>query len=145
MEPPYEPVSLSLIRLRTVTSKNRQFGYETHVHGEAAVAASLIAALRHCAPADDIFIAVPHRVQREAVRSALEKLKSRNLEERLQDMSVHPVEEPFKNVLVDTVERLQGTCSANHFEMSIDTIAIQARRRRSLSASFHSQNYIQST
>lgn len=110
-DPSHQPVSLSLIRLKTWSSTDgQQFGYETHVHGEAAVAASLVAALRHCAPDDDIFVATPHRVQREAVKAALARLKRSQgtFEEKLQMLSVGE-EDYLRNVTVDTVERLQGS------------------------------------
>lgn len=111
LDPNHQPVSLSLIRLRTWSSTTEQFGYETHVHGEAAVAASLVAALRYCAPDDDIFVATPHRVQREAVKTALARLKrpERTLEERFRTMSTSAQNHDYlRNVTVDTVERLQG-------------------------------------
>lgn len=118
-DPNHQPVSLSLIRLRTWSSTAGQFGYETHVHGEAAVAASLVAALLYCAPDDDIFIATPHRVQREAVKTALAKLKrpERTLEERWQTFSVGDQDDYLKNVTVDTVERLQGMSSFSHHQL----------------------------
>ncbi|TEB30288.1 hypothetical protein FA13DRAFT_541596 [Coprinellus micaceus] len=111
-DPNHQPVSLSLLRLRTWSSTvGQQFGYETHVHGEAALTASLVAALRYCTPDDDIFVATPHRVQREAVKTALARLKrpDQPLEDRFERLGVGEQNGYLQNVTVDTVERLQGS------------------------------------
>lgn len=108
----HQPISLSLIRLKTWSSSAVQFGYETHVHGEAAVAASLVAAIQFCCPEDDIFVATPHRVQREAVKTALARIKGseEDLEEEFEKLYVGEGSQGKKrgNITVDTVERLQG-------------------------------------
>ncbi|TFK44926.1 AAA domain-containing protein [Crucibulum laeve] len=103
------PVSLSLIRLQTWSQRSQHFGYEMHVRGEAAVAASLVASIRRCCPTEGIFVATPHRIQREAVRTAISRI---NLEEGSLDaafsrLHVNDVEEG--RVTVDTIERLQGS------------------------------------
>ncbi|RXW24968.1 hypothetical protein EST38_g889 [Candolleomyces aberdarensis] len=107
----HQPISLSLIRLKTWSSSAAQFGYETHVHGEAALAASLVAAIQFCCPEDDIFVATPHRVQREAVKTALARIKGSEeaLEKDFENLFVSDGPEGKKrgNVTVDTVERLQ--------------------------------------
>lgn len=66
----HQPISLALIRLRMIPSDIMP--YEMHVHGEAAVAASLVEFIRKCSPNDDIFVATPHCIQREAVKNALQ-------------------------------------------------------------------------
>ncbi|KAF8171884.1 hypothetical protein BJ912DRAFT_994826 [Pholiota molesta] len=64
------------------------------VQGEAAVAASIVKLLQRCSPHEDIFVATPHRIQREAVNAALAQ------PERFSSGST---------VTVDTIERLQGS------------------------------------
>ncbi|KAJ2928657.1 hypothetical protein H1R20_g8458, partial [Candolleomyces eurysporus] len=112
----HQPISLSLIRLKTKSSGAAQFGYETHVHGEAALAASLVAAIQFCCPEDDIFVATPHRVQREAVKTALARIKgsSEALEKDFENLFVSEGPEGKKrgNVTVDTIERLQDNDAA---------------------------------
>ncbi|EFI28211.1 hypothetical protein CC1G_14236 [Coprinopsis cinerea okayama7 len=108
------PVSLSLVRLKTLSSRSDQFGYETHVHGEAAVAAALIACIRYCCPEDDIFVATPHRIQREAVKAALVRMKSANAQRKRDSLDyafarMSIGQEPMYNITVDTIERLQGS------------------------------------
>ncbi|TFK23146.1 hypothetical protein FA15DRAFT_475473 [Coprinopsis marcescibilis] len=109
-----DAISLSLLRLKTWSAVSDQFGYESHVHGEAAVAAALVACIRYCSPEDDIFIATPHRVQREAVRSALGRLKipqpDNPLEKSFGKLSIT---DGLENVTVDTIERLQGSSEAS--------------------------------
>ncbi|KAG6813299.1 hypothetical protein H0H92_012454 [Tricholoma furcatifolium] len=106
--------------------------YETHVRGEAAVAAALVCALRRCAPQDDIFVATPHRVQREAVKSALAMVERAmggeegQLVRGVERMRIGPGESGsgsdeegqgrgrggeagLGRVKVDTIERLQGS------------------------------------
>lgn len=103
----HHPVSLALIKLKTVSQKVDHIGYELHVHGEAAVAAALVASIRRISPHEDIFVATPHRIQREAVKTALLRLKSpqNSLEEAFDRLTV---DDPSGKVTVDTVERLQG-------------------------------------
>ena len=47
--------------------------YEAHIKAEAALAVALIKQLRKSAPHEHIFVATPHRIQRQAVRIALER------------------------------------------------------------------------
>lgn len=104
----HHPVSLALIKLQTLSENVDHIGYELHVHGEATIAAALVASIRRTSPHEDIFVATPHRIQREAVKSAISRLKNPH----------DSVEEAFGNlnigdnlggkVTVDTVERLQG-------------------------------------
>ncbi|KIM82593.1 hypothetical protein PILCRDRAFT_467993 [Piloderma croceum F 1598] len=102
------PISLALIRLQTVTSRPEQVGYEVHVRGEATIAASLVKSLRKCSPGEDIFVATPHRIQRQAVKAALESEED-SLVHAMQDMNIAA---NAGNVVVDTVERLQGSEAA---------------------------------
>jgi superfamily I DNA and/or RNA helicase len=98
------PISLALIRLQTVTSRPEQVGYEVHVRGEATIAASLVKSLRKCSPGEDIFVATPHRIQRQAVKAALDSEED-SLVHAMQGMNIAA---NAGNVVVDTVERLQG-------------------------------------
>lgn len=99
------PISLALIRLQTVTSRPEQVGYEIHVRGEAVIAASLVKSLRQCFPDEDIFVATPHRIQRQAVKAALDSGDADSLVEAMQCMNISA---NTGKVVVDTVERLQG-------------------------------------
>lgn len=105
------PISLALIRLRTYTSRPERAGYEVHVRGEAALAAALVTSIRRCSPDDDIFVATPHRVQRQAVNAALRlaRVEEGNLASMMQGMTLGP-DTGLDKVTVDTVERLQGKC-----------------------------------
>ncbi|KAF5355004.1 hypothetical protein D9756_005484 [Leucocoprinus leucothites] len=109
----HQPISLALIRLRTWTSPSDHVPYEMHVHGEAAVAASLVGFIRKCSPNDDIFVATPHRIQREAVKNALQQSRgpSPTLEVALGNLKLgsHSI---GGQVTVDTIERLQGSEAA---------------------------------
>jgi hypothetical protein len=69
---PHRPVSLALIWLRTSRVTRNNISYELHVQAEATLAACLVLCLRRCAtsPLDDVFVAIPHCVQREAVKAA---------------------------------------------------------------------------
>lgn len=107
----HQPISLALIRLKTWSIVSNHVAYEMHVHGEAAVAASLVEFIRKCSPDDNIFVATPHRIQREAVKNALQQSRRHT-----------PLQEGFRNlklglhsvggqVTVDTIERLQGGLS----------------------------------
>jgi hypothetical protein len=105
----HHPVSLALIRLKTWSSPSDHVPYEMHVHGEAAVAASLVDFIRKCSPNDDIFVATPHRIQREAVKNALQNSRrhSPTLEEGFGNLKLgsHSI---GGQITVDTIERLQG-------------------------------------
>lgn len=112
------PVSLALVKLQTLTSSPEGVGYETHVRGEAEVAAALVASIQRCCPKDDIFVATPHRIQRQAVKAALARVRNHItaediLAEGMAKMGLEsdhsPAPTPMGNVIVDTVERLQGT------------------------------------
>jgi hypothetical protein len=107
--PLHRPVSLALLRLKTWSSITSHITYELHVNREAALAAALVASLQRCSPDDDIFVATPHRIQREAVKSALSRVTPdddllRRAFGRLQHGP--PIEQA--KVTVDTIERLQG-------------------------------------
>lgn len=102
------PISLALIRLQTFTSRPEQVGYEVHVRGEAAVAASIVKSLRSCSPSEDIFVATPHRVQRQAVKAALKSLEDDALVDAMRNMGVNENSSRTGVVTVDTIERLQG-------------------------------------
>lgn len=105
----HQPISLALIRLRTWSRSFSHVAYEMHIHGEAALAASLVEFIRKCSPDDDIFVATPHRIQREAVRNALQKSgkHSLSLEDQFKKVKLgrHSI---GGQVTVDTIERLQG-------------------------------------
>ncbi|KAF5393462.1 hypothetical protein D9757_000477 [Collybiopsis confluens] len=112
------PISLALMRLQTTSKKHREnVGYELHVKAEAALAASLIATIRQQLPEEDIFVAVPHRIQRQAVKAALasERFGTGSLSELLGNMSLNDknkAQPGTSTVTVDTVERLQGSEAA---------------------------------
>ncbi|KAJ7072183.1 hypothetical protein C8F01DRAFT_1243260 [Mycena amicta] len=63
-------ISLSMLLLQT---KSVRPAYEVHLSAEAAVAAALVTSLHRCCPQEDIFVATPHRIQRQAVKDALRK------------------------------------------------------------------------
>ncbi|KIK67555.1 hypothetical protein GYMLUDRAFT_37712 [Collybiopsis luxurians FD-317 M1] len=113
------PISLALLRLHTSSKKYREnVGYELHVQAEAAVAASLIAAIQQQLPGEDIFVATPHRIQRQAVKAALasehfdttgqlsELFGRLSLSQKKEKPSVKSM------VTIDTIERLQGSEAA---------------------------------
>lgn len=102
------PISLAMIRLRTTCLHPEQLGYEVHVKGEARVAAALVRSLRQCSPKDDIFIATPHRVQRQAVKAALKSAEEDDLIGAMLDLNIASQPADVGRVTVDTVERLQG-------------------------------------
>ncbi|KAL0060392.1 hypothetical protein AAF712_012843 [Marasmius tenuissimus] len=111
----YLPVSLTLVRLKVVGVL--EVTYEAHVKAEAILAAALVLELQQCLPEEDIFVATPHRLQRQAVQAAL---KSMTLEGHgdVGDFSEDPsaevdgVRNKKGKVVVDTVERLQGSEAA---------------------------------
>ncbi|KAJ7496852.1 hypothetical protein FB451DRAFT_1209000 [Mycena latifolia] len=108
------PISLALLRLQTESGRPEGVGYEAHVRGEAALAAALITSIRRCSPDEDIFVATPHRIQRQAVKAALEKVQLNELVNEMQDLELEssPNNPPSGRVIVDTVERLQGSEAA---------------------------------
>jgi len=131
-------ISLALLSLNTISGTGSlNYGYEAHIKAEAHLAAALVYQLRKCAPEEHIFVATPHRIQRQAVRLALDHpraavpseedqlataLESVTLDEvgtaipsavqqRLPMASQTAV--PNKSyVTVDTIERLQGSEAA---------------------------------
>jgi hypothetical protein len=107
--PLHRPVSLALLRLETWSSKTDHITYELHVNREAALAAALVASLQRCSPDDDIFVATPHRIQREAVKTALSRVTpdDNRLQQAFERLQHGPQIEQAK-VTVDTIERLQG-------------------------------------
>lgn len=111
------PVSLALIRLQTVSpTRSEGVGYEVHVRAEAAVAAALVTSLQRCSPNDDIFVATPHRIQRQAVKAALGmvRMDDEGLAGAMEGLHIEAEESDELEVgrkgkvTVDTVERLQG-------------------------------------
>ncbi|KAH8828421.1 hypothetical protein DL96DRAFT_1603184 [Flagelloscypha sp. PMI_526] len=98
------PVSLSLIELKTISPNPEGPGYELHVQAEARLGVALVTWLRRCCPNETIFVATPHRVQRQAVKAALRKMEQ---EEGL-EATFHRLDVGESKVTVDTVERLQG-------------------------------------
>ncbi|KAJ7686577.1 hypothetical protein B0H17DRAFT_1204242 [Mycena rosella] len=108
------PISLALVRLQTESSRPEGVGYEAHVRGEAALAAALITSLRRCSPGEDIFVATPHRIQRQAVKAALQQVRLSELVNGMEglELEASPDGPHAGTVTVDTVERLQGSEAA---------------------------------
>lgn len=107
--PLHRPVSLALVRLKTWSSNTDHIAYELHVNREAALAAALVASLQRCSPDDDIFVATPHRIQREAVKTALSRVRpDDNLLRQAFGRLQHGPQIEQAKVTVDTIERLQG-------------------------------------
>jgi hypothetical protein len=124
------PISLALLRLETFSSRRSEgIGYEVHVRAEALVAAALITSIQRSAPSDDVFVATPHRVQRQAVKTALamvnaylpmvEAMERLGMQEKTQEQ-VNTLRKG--TVTVDTVERLQGKCIGSGFETSLQAL-----------------------
>ena len=105
------PISLAMIRLQTTSRRPEQLGYEVHVKGEARVAAALVQSLRKSSPGDDIFVATPHRVQRQAVKAALKSAEEDDLVGAMLGLNIASQPADVGRVTVDTVERLQGKCT----------------------------------
>ncbi|KAG7091140.1 hypothetical protein E1B28_010194 [Marasmius oreades] len=111
MDPAFNPISFTLLRLE-LDGQPQEVSYEVHIKAEAMLVAALVLQLQRCSPTEDIFVATPHRVQRQAVRSALESAKRLDrLDETFERLSLQPkqVQEFAGKVTVDTVERLQGS------------------------------------
>ncbi|KAJ6497568.1 AAA domain-containing protein [Mycena sanguinolenta] len=110
------PISLALVRLQTESSRPEGVGYESHVRAEAALAAALITSIRRCSPGEDIFVATPHRIQRQAVKAELDRIRLsevENMMERIKLEEGSPGNAVTRGtVTVDTVERLQGSEAA---------------------------------
>lgn len=105
----HRSVSLALIRLRTWSAHIQNISYELHVQAEAVVAAALVLSLQFCCPNDDIFVATPHRIQREAVKTALAKTKGNKLNMTALFWGQLKIgDDTSSKVTVDTIERLQG-------------------------------------
>ncbi|KAF7351035.1 AAA-12 domain-containing protein [Mycena sanguinolenta] len=108
------PISLALIRLKTESSRPEGVGYEAHVRAEAALAAALITSISRCSPGEDVFVATPHRIQRQAVRAELDRIRLNEVESMMGRIRLEegPPERAVARgtVTVDTVERLQGWC-----------------------------------
>ncbi|KAJ7270062.1 hypothetical protein B0H12DRAFT_1178144, partial [Mycena haematopus] len=109
------PISLALVRLQTESNQPEGVGYEAHVRAEAELAAALIISISRCSPGEDIFVATPHRIQRQAVRAALERARLSNLANAMEALKLEG--SPARavttgTVTVDTVERLQGSEAA---------------------------------
>jgi hypothetical protein len=120
--PTHRPVSLALIRLRTWSAHTQNISYELHVQAEAAVAAALVLCLQSCSPNDDIFVATPQRIQREAVKAALKKIKGNelDLEADFGQLQVSDnSDDASSRVTVDTIERLQGMHNLESYRRSL--------------------------
>lgn len=72
---------------------------------------SLCKSLRKCSPSEDIFVATPHRVQRQAVKAALKSVEDDELADALQSLNITTSIPESGKVTVDTVEKLQGQVS----------------------------------
>lgn len=115
-------ISLALVRLRAASSGPEHAGYEAHLRGEAASAAALVRSLREACPEETVFVATPHRIQRHAVREALQMGSNPSVDatvaedadpsvalaEGLEGLTVNERAKEQEAVIVDTVERLQG-------------------------------------
>ncbi|KAG5637725.1 hypothetical protein H0H81_003435 [Sphagnurus paluster] len=117
--PPPQAISLALIKLKTrsMNSRPKDTSYEAHVRAEAAVAAALVTLIQRCSPHDDVFVATPHRVQREAVKAALRCVKTEDPNDLdFRSTGISGRDEDTSNltgkVTVDTIERLQGSEAA---------------------------------
>ncbi|EEB92510.1 hypothetical protein MPER_08967, partial [Moniliophthora perniciosa FA553] len=105
----FRPISLTLLRLGVRSRLDEEISYEMHVKAEATLAAALVCSLQRCSPAEDIFVATPHRVQRHAVRAMLQKTKeAQSIDEAFGKLQLGRK----GKVTVDTVERLQGSEAA---------------------------------
>ncbi|KAH8115407.1 AAA domain-containing protein [Phellopilus nigrolimitatus] len=105
------PISLALVRLEATSARPGQMGYETHVRGEATFAAALVRLLQQAAPEESVFVATPHRVQRQAVKDAL-LTRVDDLADAFGTLQLRDEEAPpfaKEKVTVDTIERLQGS------------------------------------
>jgi hypothetical protein len=124
------PLSLAMISLRVRTVHCSQLGDESHVRGEAALAACLVHWLRKSCPEDSIFVATPRHIQRRAVREALSSIDTaRNDKNALTQATTGPDvhDGGTSRVKVDTVERLQGGFSKPLFARTIAHIAPRLR------------------
>ncbi|KAJ3717028.1 hypothetical protein C8R42DRAFT_538420, partial [Lentinula raphanica] len=107
------PLSLALIRLHTTSKRHcDNVGYELHVKDEAAVTAALVTVIQECLPGEDIFVATPHRIQRQAVKAALSARHFETLPHLLDKLTLDGDKEAESTVTVDTIERLQGSEAA---------------------------------
>ncbi|KDR81269.1 hypothetical protein GALMADRAFT_61308 [Galerina marginata CBS 339.88] len=110
--PCYQMVSLTLIRLLNTQSHLQRIEYERWAHWEAMLAVALVYHIRQSSPDDGIFIATPHRLQREVVKTLLSKIdvspKDQTIDTALQNMSIS-TKQPKCYITVDTIERLQGS------------------------------------
>jgi hypothetical protein len=110
----HRPVSLALIRLKTWSKHTGNISYELHVQAEAALAACLVLCLQRCSPEDDIFVATPHRIQREAVKATLSRIRDTSLDGAFRRLKVsEETADCSPKVTVDTIERLQGLSSVS--------------------------------
>ncbi|KAL5483134.1 hypothetical protein ACEPAI_8363 [Sanghuangporus weigelae] len=108
------PISLALIRLSASSEFPDQMGYEIHVRAEATFAAALVHLIQEAAgPDETIFVATPHRVQRQAVKDALLS-RVDNLSEAFGALQIQDNKPVFvrDKITVDTIERLQGSEAA---------------------------------
>ena len=107
---PHRPISLALLRLRAEGPATS--AYEAHIRAEAAVVVALVRQLQAAfGTSEQIFVATPHRIQRRTIRDALAAVpfvpSSDSFEEAFDRLDL-ALAEP---VIVDTVERLQGSSS----------------------------------
>ncbi|KAF8146876.1 AAA domain-containing protein [Mycena galopus ATCC 62051] len=130
------PISLALVRLQTESSRPEGVGYEAHVRAEAVLAAALITSITRCSPGEDIFVATPHRIQRQAVRAALARARTSDLADAMGALDLDGSPERAGTVTVDTVERLQGSeaafviCLFSLPPSATDDLAFLLERRR---------------
>ena len=108
-------ISLTLIELAVHSKHPEQVGYETHVRAEALFTAGLVRLLQTASPDETIFVATPHRVQRQAVKDAL--LTSPGVDDlaaALESLDIgNKPGSKREKVVVDTIERLQGKFTAH--------------------------------
>lgn len=116
-----QSASLALVRMTMTSANPGQASYEQHVRGGAYFTAAL-AKLILCAAPDKttLFVATPHRIQRQAVRDAL-RTHVDELAEAFGSLQINtssdegknerdaPPNDVRQNITVDTVERLQGS------------------------------------
>jgi hypothetical protein len=110
------PISLALVEIKSLGNPPETIREEDYLRGEAAVAAALVSLLQRCSPEDDIFVATPHRRQRQAVKEALTTIRANTPEALAAEMqkltlSADKKKHSSGKVTVDTVERLQGGIS----------------------------------
>lgn len=124
-------ISLTLVTLNARYAEPEQVGYEMHIRGEALFAAGLVRLLQVAAPDETIFVATPHRVQRQAVKDALlTSVDDLTAAVEALDIGGGESDTKRKKVVVDTIERLQGK-SPRLVELTRAHLFIQDQRPHS--------------